>query len=146
MITARPTATEGAVPPAVRRALTGLAALHVATGAWAFVAPASFFVDFPVPGLGWVAGLPPFNDHLVRDFGNSLVALGLLGAAAGLRGDRRAVLATLAVWTLFGALHLGYHLGTFHAFGPASVAGQASALVAFVLVPAVLFLLTRRSR
>jgi hypothetical protein len=39
------------------------------------VAPAGFFSRFPFAGHAWVALLPPYNEHLVRDVGALSLAL-----------------------------------------------------------------------
>lgn len=44
--------------------LTGLV-----TGAWAYVAPMSWYTTFPGFGLSWLPQLGPFNEHLVKDVG-----------------------------------------------------------------------------
>jgi uncharacterized membrane protein YphA (DoxX/SURF4 family) len=73
---------------------------YVVAGAWALVAPASFFAS--------VATFAPYNEHLLHDVGAFQVGLGLallLGVAA--RGALQpALLATLAASLLHVASHV----------------------------------------
>lgn len=88
-------------------ALTAAIALFV--GAWASFAPASFFDSFPGVLGQWVATDGPYNEHLVRDVGAMYLALGA-ASVAGLVWRSPAVTRVLGLaWTVFGALHLGYH-------------------------------------
>lgn len=88
-------------------ALTAAIALFV--GAWASFAPASFFDSFPGVLGQWVATDGPYNEHLVRDVGAMYLALGA-ASVAGLAWRSPAVTRLLGLaWTVFGALHLGYH-------------------------------------
>lgn len=83
---------------------------QLATGLWAFVAPASWFRSFPGLGLGWVSALGPYNEHLVVDVGVLLTALGLLLVLAGYVLERRVVQLTVLVQVVFALPHLIYHL------------------------------------
>ena len=79
---------------------------------WILIAPKGFYDTFPGGGSHWVSALPPYNEHLERDFGafapgatvlSALAAL-LDGAAGGPgRGDHPSVA---------GLPHLAYHLTT----------------------------------
>jgi hypothetical protein len=76
--------------------------------------PEAFFDDFPF-GRGWVAALPPYNEHLVRDFGAMNLALAAIAfVAIALRSRLAARLAGLG-WLLFALPHAIYHL--FHLHG-----------------------------
>lgn len=66
----------------LRVGLAVLAAMQALVG-WALVAPREFYDGFPIAGHAWVALLPPYNEHLVRDVGAFSLALTVvLGAAA----------------------------------------------------------------
>ena len=91
-----------------RAGLTVLALLSAVTCAWALVAPASFFATFPAPGHSWIALLPPYNEHLVRDVGAFNLSFALLFTWAALRPERRLVQAALAAYLVYAATHLTY--------------------------------------
>jgi hypothetical protein len=44
-------------------------AVTALVGVWAALWPRSFHDDFPWPGHPWLALLPVYNEHLIRDFG-----------------------------------------------------------------------------
>jgi hypothetical protein len=97
---------------ALRAGLALLALPSAVIAAWATVAPHSFYDDFPGGGRHWVSALPPYNEHLLRDFGytNLTIALFLLGAAVFL--ERRLVRVALVAFVVGLLPHLGYHLTT----------------------------------
>lgn len=131
---------------AAGRRLTGVRANLVLLGVgqgfaavWALIAPRSFFDDFPIPGAHWVSALPPFNEHLVRDYGASFLAISVLAFIAAWLADLRLIRVTLVVWTIAALPHLIFHLA--HSDEPAGGRGVAS-LVTLALNAAVpLFLL-----
>src|SRR3954465_5381173 len=91
---------------------------------WALTAPPSFYDDFPVAGAHWVSALPPFNEHLVRDYGASFLALAVLALIAAWLADRRLMRVALVVWTVAAVPHLIFHLA--HADEPAGGRGVTS--------------------
>ena len=91
-------------------ALALSAALAFFVGGWAFFAPRSFYDAFPGVLGQWISMDGPFNEHLIRDVGAMYLALGV-ASVAGLVSRSPAVFRTLGLaWTVFGVLHLGYHL------------------------------------
>jgi hypothetical protein len=114
-----------------------LALSQAVVGLWALLAPRHFFDAFPAAGHAWVALLPPYNEHLVRDVGALSCALlvVLVVAAASARPVlvRTAALA-FAVYavphTLFHGLHLE-HFG--QADATAQMLGFAGQLVLVAL-------------
>jgi hypothetical protein len=96
----------------VRRILLGLLAiLAIFVGLWAAAFPASFYSSFPGLGLRWVSSDGPFNEHLIRDVG--ALYLGFAAAAVAAMFSRSAVAGRVVGvgWSLFGVLHISYHLG-----------------------------------
>jgi hypothetical protein len=90
-------------------ALALSAALAFFVGGWAFFAPRSFYDSFPGVLGTWVSTDGPFNEHLIRDVGAMYLALGV-ASVGGLVWRSTAVYRVLGLaWTVFGALHLGYH-------------------------------------
>ena len=55
---------------------------------WGLLSPHGFYDDFPGLGRHWVSALPPYNEHLLRDFAAAslTIMLFLLGAAISSSG------------------------------------------------------------
>jgi heme/copper-type cytochrome/quinol oxidase subunit 4 len=94
----------------LRVGLGVLAALDVLTGGWALIFPGSFYRDFPGLGMHWVAAAPPFNEHLLTDFGGALLGIAVALALAALIGERRLVQVVLLAALVQAVPHLIYHL------------------------------------
>jgi hypothetical protein len=129
------------IPPgrrvAARVCLVALAATQAIVGVWALLAPSGFYRGFPSAGHAWVALLPPFNEHLVRDVGALSLALTMILVGAAIWPQRLAVIA-LAVYavphTIFHALHL-------EGFSPVDAAAQTAGFgVQLVLIIVLLIL------
>lgn len=116
---------------ALRPLLAGLAVAAAVPGAWATLAPRGFFGDFPGPAAGsWVAELPPFNEHLIRDAGAFYLAFALLFAWAAVRPDRALVVPLAFAWSLFSLLHVGFHIAQLDGFTRGDAIAQTLSLVA----------------
>lgn len=111
---------------------------------WALFAPRSFFGDFPTRNADWVDALAPYNEHLVRDYGASFVALSVLALAAAWRADRLLVSVALWVWLISAVPHFVFHLA--NAGEPSGFKGVTSlmALGFNVVLPLVLLYLARK--
>ena len=123
-----------------RIALVALAALNLAWGAWAVVAPAHFFGTFPGLGHSWTAAYPPFNGHLVSDLGATFLTLGVLMAIAAVLADRRVTRVVLAGVITFNAVHLAFHLihhGLLHGL---DLTASLASLVLGVLAPVAIWI------
>lgn len=120
-----------------RLLLTALALGAGVVGAWAALAPASFYADFAF-GRAWVALDGPYNEHLIRDVGALNLSLAVVTVAALVRTElvRVAAAATLA----FAVPHLAYHATHMDPFGPVDVVAQLAVLVFQVTAPAWLLL------
>ncbi|GAA1058570.1 hypothetical protein GCM10017608_35590 [Agromyces luteolus] len=91
-------------------ALAASAAIAFFVGGWAFFAPRSFYDSFPGVLGTWISTDGAFNEHLIRDVGAMYLGLGV-ASVAGLVWRSPVVFRTLGLaWTVFGALHLGYHV------------------------------------
>ena len=97
---------------AIRVALLALAIGQGSAAIWARLAPRGFYEDFPGAGQQWVAALPPFNEHLVTDYGSAFLALSLLVAIAAVLLERRLVAIAMACWLTAAAPHFLFHLAT----------------------------------
>jgi len=127
----------------VRALLAALAVSAAYPGAWATLAPHSFFADFPGAGRHWTAGLPPYSAHLVTDVGAFYLAFALLLAWAAWRPSRELLVPVCSAFALFSALHLGWHaahlggLSSFDAVAQtASLAGVLAGAVGAVAIAA----------
>jgi hypothetical protein len=74
----------------MRTGLVLLALPSAVIAAWGLLAPHGFYTDFPGAGRHWVSALPPYNEHLVTDYGSGFLALSVLVALAR-EGAARAV-------------------------------------------------------
>lgn len=124
---------------AVRAGLALLGLGQGTTALFALAAPRSFYDDFPLPGAGWVSALAPYNEHLIRDYGASYLALAALALVAAWVAERRLARLALALWLVAAVPHLAFHVA--HADRPAGLSGalslltlSANALVALVLL------------
>ncbi|MDO9352953.1 MAG: hypothetical protein Q7T55_04625 [Solirubrobacteraceae bacterium] len=104
-------------------------------GAWATFATDSFHRSFPLGGPGWVAPLGPASSHLTADVGAFYLAFALLFSWATLRPSRELVLPTVGAWTLFSALHFGWHAANTAPFGTGDAVAQLVALGAVLVLP-----------
>ena len=94
-------------------------------GAWAALAPRSFYDSFPGAGHEWTGRLPAYSEHLVTDVGAFYLAFALLFAWAAWRPERALVRPLCAAFGLFSALHLAWHTAHLSGFGTFdAVAGE----------------------
>jgi hypothetical protein len=96
----------------IRIALLYLAITTGILAVWILVAPRSFYDDFPGGSAHWVSALPPYNEHLERDFGAASLGIALLAGLAAYWMDRRVIQAAALTWIAAGLPHLIYHLTT----------------------------------
>ncbi len=132
-------------PPAgrwLRPGLLLLAAAPLVVGAWALLAPRSFFEGFPAAGRHWVSALGPYNEHLVRDVGALNLALAALLLWAALSLDRRLVRVSLVAWLVYAVPHFIFHLSELGALSPLDDLANAVVLGLAVLLPLVLLALS----
>ena len=64
----------------IRVALIYLAVTIGWLAVWILAAPKGFYDTFPGGGTHWVSALPPYNEHLERDFGAAALGLTVLAA------------------------------------------------------------------
>jgi hypothetical protein len=119
---------------AIRAGLWSLAITTAYVAIWILVAPKGFYDSFPSGSSHWVSALPPYNEHLERDFGAASLGLTVLAGLAAVWMERRLVQAT--AWAFFAASipHLAYHLTT---TGHYSTADNVASLVGLALPVAV---------
>jgi hypothetical protein len=129
----------------IRCGVALIAAANTAVGGWAALSPHGFYAHL-FPGLGgdWVSSMGPYDEHLVRDLGEALLAIAvLLWTAAGV-GERRLVRVALAVALVQSVPHLAYHLTTTGRLDPLPGITSLASLAVLVVVPAVLLAATGR--
>lgn len=122
----------------------GLAYLAITGGylaVWILLAPVSFYESFPTGPAEWVSPLPPYNEHLLRDFGATSLGLAVLAALAAVWMDRRVVQATAVAHIVAALPHLAYHLTTTDRYSTAdnvqSLIGLAAPIAVGVALLAV---------
>jgi hypothetical protein len=126
-----------------RAALIALGAPLVAIGAWAAVAPQSWYDEFPGGGRHWVSAIGPYNEHLASDVGAFFLAIGGLLMFAAVSLDRRLVQGALGALLVYSVPHLAYHLTELDAYGTTDVVLNMIALGSLVVVPLLMLALTR---
>jgi hypothetical protein len=97
---------------ATRIALAYLALQAAYVAIWILLAPRGFYDTFPTGPAEWVSPLPPYNEHLLRDFGAAGLGLAVLAVLAAVWLDRRLVQATGIVFIVAALPHFAYHLTT----------------------------------
>lgn len=132
--------------PWLRPGLALLAVQAGVVGIWALVAPRSFYDDFPGVAEPWVAALPPFNEHLIRDVGGLYAAFTILFVTAAVVLDDTLVKAALFSWLPFAALHFYFHVTHSGALDFSQAALQNVLLAAVVVIPLGLLVGMRRRR
>lgn len=113
-------------------------------GAWALLAPRSFYDGFPVGTDGWVNPLGPFDEHLVRDVGALFVGLAVLMTVAAIRLRRPLVTLAASVWLIFAVPHAIWHVANLDPFGTADAIANAATL-AWTVAGGVLVLALART-
>ena len=126
----------------LRAGLLILTVFQTVLGVWALVFPRSFYDDFPAPGHSWVALLPPFNEHLVRDVGGLSLAFAVLFAVGAVRLHPQLVRPALIGYEFFAVPHFVFHATHLDDFPRADRVAQTISLAIVVALPLVLIPLT----
>jgi hypothetical protein len=122
----------------------GLIYLAVTIGwvaVWILVAPKGFYDNFPGGSTHWVSALPPYNEHLERDFGATSLALAVLAALAAIWMERRLIQAAAVALFVADVPHLAYHLTTTEHYSTGDNIASLFGLALDVLVPLALLYL-----
>ncbi len=128
---------------AIRFALGYVAIALGFVAVYILLAPRAFYDDFPTGASAWVSALPPFNEHLIRDFGAAGLGLAVLAGLAAWWLDRRLVQAAAIALFLGTAPHTIYHFTTTEAYSTADNVASLGGLVLQTVLPlAVLYLST----
>lgn len=129
-----------------RLGLVALGAPLLALGAWAVLAPRSWFDDFPGGGRHWVSALGPYNEHLATDVGAFFLAIGGLLIFAAVVLERRAIQMALGALLVFSIPHLVWHLGELGPYDTLDKVLNVISLSLLVVVPIVMLLLLRQTK
>ncbi|CAM5272206.1 hypothetical protein STENM327S_02911 [Streptomyces tendae] len=116
----------------LRTGLGVLAGSQVVLGLWIVLLPELFW-KWP-----WVSHLPPYNEHLLQDFGGASLALAVVLCAAVAAMERRLVLTALVAYLVSAVAHLLFHARHLEPLSAAGAAGFMALLGAAVLLPAAL--------
>jgi len=131
----------------IRFALIYLVVTIGVLAAWILIAPKGFYDNFPGGSAHWVSVLPPYNEHLERDFGAAALALTVLAALAALWMERRLIQAAALSLLAAGVPHFAYHLTTTEHLSTGDNAGSLIGLGLDVLLPlALLYLVSDRAQ
>lgn len=125
---------------AVRIGLGILVAVQLGTGLWQLVLPESFYRDFPTVDLA-----PPFNEHLMRDFGGANVAIGVIVLVVAIWFEKRYVQLVLLAYLAFSIPHLVFHMTHLHDATAFDVAFQVVALGSAVVLPILVLAILPRA-
>ena len=128
----------------IRAGLVLLAIPSVVIAGWSLSSPRGFYDNFPGVGRHWVSALPPYNEHLLRDFGatNLTIALVLLGAA--LFCERRLVQVAVVAFFLGALPHFIYHLTTTGSYSTSDNVWSLGGFIVELLIAAAVWVLTVR--
>jgi hypothetical protein len=125
----------------IRFGLIYLAVTIGVVAAWILIAPKGFYDTFPGGGTHWVSALPPYNEHLERDFGATGLGLAVLAALAAFWMERRLVQAAAIALFVAGVPHFAYHATTTDRYSTGDNIGSLTGLALDVLLPlAILYL------
>jgi len=128
----------------LRAGLWVLAAIDAGVGAMQLFAPQTFYDRFPSSAHTWVAYLPPYNEHLMRDVGGLNLALLIVVVVAAVTLDRLIVRTALAAVLFFAVVHFVFHATHLEHFPRGDAIGQTISLGVTVLLPAILLWLSFR--
>ncbi len=128
----------------LRIALGYLALIALQLGAWALLAPQSFYDGFPGLGRTWVSVDGPFNEHLVRDVGALNLALAVLLIAAAVRLSRELVLIAAVASLVWTVPHLLYHLFNTDGLASGDVVASVGGLTLSTIVPLMVLVTARK--
>lgn len=121
----------------LRVGLVQLIAVETVVGGWQYLAPRSFYDDFPTVRLD-----PPFNEHLMSDIGGLNLALTAVLVFAAVTLEHRVVLAALTGFAVYAVTHFAFHLLHFEAFSLRDAVSVGTGLGVEVVLTFALLALT----
>jgi hypothetical protein len=131
----------------IRFGLWYLAITSAYVAVWILIAPKGFYDAFPTGPRHWVNAIPPYNEHLERDFGAAGLGLSVLaGLAAVWWRERRLVQATAIAFLAASIPHLAYHLTTTDRYSTSDNVQSLVGLALPVLISVALLVATSGQR
>jgi hypothetical protein len=127
----------------IRFGLIYLAVTIGVVAVWILIAPKGFYDDFPGGSSHWVSSLPPYNEHLERDFGAGGLGLAVLAILAAVWMEQRLVQAAAISILVAGIPHLAYHATTTDHLSTGDNVASLAGLALDVLVPLAILYLAR---
>jgi len=124
----------------VRGGLGILVLVQLGTGLWQLLLPDGFYRDFPTVKLA-----PPFNEHLMRDFGAANVALGIIVLVVAVWFEKRYVVLVLLAYLAFSIPHALFHFTHLHEATHLDVAFQVVSLGSAIVLPLIVLALVPRA-
>ncbi|HET8976092.1 MAG TPA: hypothetical protein VFN15_05645 [Solirubrobacterales bacterium] len=110
------------------------------------IAPRAFYDDFPAGPSAWVSVLPPYNEHLIRDFGSAGLGLAVVAGLAAIWMDRRLVQAACIALFAGSLPHAIYHATETGALDAGDNVATLFALFLQALLPLALLWLATGAR
>ena len=136
-----------AAHPTGARIALGLLAFQAAIlGLWAGFAPRSSTTSSPVSVASWVAADGPYNEHLVRDFGNMNLAMAVITVGAAVSLSPFFVRVVGAGWLVFTVAHFGYHVTNLDRYDTSDAVANVVSLGLAVVLPVVVVICGRPIR
>jgi len=111
---------------------------------WILAAPQGFYDAFPTGPAEWVSALPPYNEHILRDFGAAALGLTVLAVLAAVWLERRLVQATAVAFLVYSLPHLAYHLTTTERYSTSDNVQSLIGLALPIAISLYLLAVTRR--
>jgi hypothetical protein len=129
----------------IRFALVYVALALGAVALYILLAPRTFYDDFP-GWAQWVSALPPYNEHLLRDFGSAGLGLAVLAGVAAAWMDRRLVQGAAIALFAGTVPHTVYHFTTTESYSTADNVLSLGGLVLQTVLPLLILYLATGAR
>ena len=130
---------------AIRFALIYTAIAMGSVAVYILLVPRTFYEDFP-GWAQWVSALPPYNEHLLRDFGSAGLGLAVLAGLAAAWMDRRVVQAAAIALFVGNLPHTIYHFTTTENYSTSDNVASLGGLVLQCLLPLLVLYLASGAR
>jgi hypothetical protein len=127
----------------MRAGLIVLAFPSAIIAVWGIISPRGFYDAFPGAGRHWVSALPPYNEHLLRDFAAASLAIVVFLVGAAILLERRVIQVALIAFLAYSLPHLGYHLTTTDHYSTGDNLGSLGGFVVTLVIAVALLALTR---